>query len=228
LEVRIAAIETSTEVGSVALFEGEVCVLEDAARVTNLHGESLLPLISRAFERVAWDAHEVARWGVGIGPGSFTGVRVGVATAKGIAIATGAELVGVTSLDAMADGIAAEVVVSVIPAGKAEAFLQVRRGEHILIAPTHLLLEQVAVRVAGAAQGARTVIAGEVARAIDWSALEVAPVLAERRHELPRASAVARIAMRRPPDDADALEPFYVQPPSITVGKVAKGGPRTE
>jgi tRNA threonylcarbamoyladenosine biosynthesis protein TsaB len=221
--MRTAAIDTSTELGSVALFEGEVCVVEDAARVSNAHGESLLPLLHRAFSRAAWDARDVSRWGVGIGPGSFTGVRVAVATAKGIVIATGAELVGVTSLDAIADGVAAEVVVSVVSAGKSEAFIQVLRGEHVLIAPAHVPLTEVAMRVACVARGASIAVAGEPAKGIDWSVLDVPPVFAlEPRHDLPRASTIARIAMRRAPDDADALEPFYVRAPSITVGLVTR------
>jgi tRNA threonylcarbamoyladenosine biosynthesis protein TsaB len=216
--MRVAAIDTSTELGSVALYEGERCVLEDAALVRNAHGESLLPLISRAFERAVWNAHDVGRWGVGIGPGSFTGVRVAVATAKGIAVATGAELVGVTSLDALADGVDGEVIVSVVAAGRGEVFVQARHGGRVLIAPAHLPLLEVAARVASAAPGVRAVLVGEVARAIDWSVLDVAPVYqCEPPHERPHASAVARIAMRRLADDADALEPFYVQPPSMTL-----------
>lgn len=217
--MRIAAIDTTTDLGSVALYEDDELVLEDSLAVGNLHGESLLPLISQAFDRAAWKPHEVARWGVGIGPGSFTGVRVAVATAKGIIIATGAELVGVTSLDALAEGIDGEVVVSVLAAGKGEAFVQARGGGRVLIAPTHLPLAEVATRVASASPGVRPVIVGLEASAIDWSALDVAPVLmTEPPHDRPRASAIARISMRRAPDDADALEPFYVRPPSIDGG----------
>jgi tRNA threonylcarbamoyladenosine biosynthesis protein TsaB len=221
--MRIAAIDTSTDLGSVALYEDGTRVLEDSVLVRNLHGESLLPLISRAFDRVAWKANDVARWGVGIGPGSFTGVRIAVATAKGIAIATGANLVGVSSLDALADGIDSEILVSVIAAGKGEVFVQARQSGRLLVAPTHLPLAEVAACVGNAVAGMQAVIAGEAARAIDWSVLDTAPVLAwQAPHDHPRASAVARIAMRLPPDDADALEPFYVRPPSI------RGGLRSE
>ncbi len=125
--MRLAAIDTSTELGSVALFEGLALVAEDSARVSNAHGESLMPMLSALFARHGWAPGDVRRWAVGVGPGSFTGVRVAVATAKGIAIGTGAELVGVTSLDALAHGLSGmaegRAVVSVVGAGKAEVFV---------------------------------------------------------------------------------------------------------
>jgi tRNA threonylcarbamoyladenosine biosynthesis protein TsaB len=222
--VRLAAIETSTVLGSVALFDGDELVAEDAVRVSKAHGELLLPMVSALFERVGWKPSDVARWGVGIGPGSFTGVRVAVATAKGIALATTAELVGVTSLDALAhgivrhrDGAPCALVVSMVEAGKGDVFLQVRSGERIVLAPSHIQLGAAVARVAEVAGSAPFVVAGEVARAMDWSAFGSAVTLAtDVPHDAPRASAVGRIALQRAPDDPDALEPLYVVPPVIT------------
>ena len=66
--MRLAAIDTSTALGSVALFEDGVLVAEDSRRVSNAHGESLLPMVSALFARAGWAAADVARWGVGTRP----------------------------------------------------------------------------------------------------------------------------------------------------------------
>ena len=228
--MRLAAIDSSTALGSVALFEDGALVAEDSQRVSNAHGESLLPMMSALFDRLGWTARDIARWGVGVGPGSFTGLRIAVATAKGIALATGAELVGVTSLDALAHGLedaprdpsgdasTDPAVVSVVAGGKGEVFVQVRRGGAQLLGPLHVRSADVAARVREAVSGGPVVVVGEVASELDWSELgaRVRRVVAPP-HDLPRASSVGRIALGRPAEDADALEPVYVRPPEITL-----------
>ena len=225
--MRLAAIDTSTQLGSIALFEDGVLLAEDAHRVSNAHGESLLPMVSALFEKTGWTAGDVARWAVGVGPGSFTGIRIAVATAKGIVLATGAELVGVTSLDALAFGLGGGLVVSLIGAGKGELYVQARRGEETVLAATHLRTQDVAARLAEMSGDERLVVAGEAASEVDWSALGGRVELVARPpHDLPHASAVGRIALGRPPEDADGLEPVYVRPPDITMPAVRGGDGR--
>jgi tRNA threonylcarbamoyladenosine biosynthesis protein TsaB len=224
--MRLAAIDTSTALGSIALFEDGQLVAEASHRVSNAHGESLLPMVAALFAQHGWHAAQVGRWGVGIGPGSFTGVRIAVATAKGIAIATGARLVGVTSLDAIAHGLDGDVVVSVLPAGKGEVFVQARRGERLLLGPAHVLLGEVGATLARiAGPSGSVVVAGEGAGALDLSALGPRVTFAAAPpHDLPAASVVGRIALSREPDDTDTLEPLYVRPPEITMPRTASGG----
>ncbi len=216
---RLAAIETSTEAGSVALFEHGVLVGETSARAPTGHGESLLPMLSALFDRVGWAPRDVARWGVGVGPGSFTGVRVAVATAKGIALATGAELVGVTSLDALAYGVdPGGVTVSLVPAGKGEAFIQVTKDGRTARSPAHLALARVAGAVADLVPEGRVLVLGEVASGVDWSGLgDRVSVVSRPPHDVPHASSVGRIALAREAQDIDVLEPIYVRPPQITM-----------
>jgi tRNA threonylcarbamoyladenosine biosynthesis protein TsaB len=220
--VRLAAIDTSSSLGSIALFEDGLIVAEDSHRVSNAHGESLLLMVDALFARAGWTAASVHRWAVGIGPGSFTGIRIAVATAKGIVLATGAEVVGVTSLDALADGVTAGVVVSVMAAGKGEAFVQVRSSRSLVMQPQHVILADVAARVSAVVElvdPADTItVVGEAASGIGWSALgQRLEFLADAPHDLPRAAAVGRVALDRAPVDADALEPVYVRAPDITM-----------
>jgi tRNA threonylcarbamoyladenosine biosynthesis protein TsaB len=223
--MRLAAIDTSTALGSVALFQDGELVAERSQRVSNAHGESLLPMVAALFAETGWTPADVARWGVGIGPGSFTGVRIAVATAKGIAIATGARLVGVTSLDALAHGIDADLVASVLAAGKGEVFVLARRGGQLVLAPSHVRLAEVGEVLAGAlGSSAAIVVAGEDAAGLDLSALGSRVTLAAAPpHDLPRASIIGRIALSREPDDTDALEPLYVRPPEITMPRTTPG-----
>jgi tRNA threonylcarbamoyladenosine biosynthesis protein TsaB len=228
--MRVAAIDTSTGLGSVALVEDGRLVAEDSRRVSNAHGESLLPMVSALFASAGWTAADVARWGVGVGPGSFTGCRIGVATVKGIAIATGAEVVGVNSLDALAFGLDAlafgldgNLIVSLVAGGKGELFLQARRRGDLVVAPSHMRIAEIAEHLAALAPAGRVVVAGEAAAAVDWTPLGGrASLIATPPHDAPRAAVIARIALAKAPDDADALEPLYVRPPEITVPK----GPR--
>jgi tRNA threonylcarbamoyladenosine biosynthesis protein TsaB len=176
-------------------------------------------MIDALFAKAGWRPRDVARWAVGVGPGSFTGVRIGVATAKGIALATRAELVAVTSLDAVAHGVHAGeqvAIASVLDAMKGELFLQVRLGGELAVAPENLPVALVASRLASVAC-ARMILTGEAADAIDVGAL---PFPTERHrappNDVPRASSIGRIALTRAPDDADAVEPLYVRPPDIT------------
>ncbi len=223
--MRLAAIDTSSALGSVALFQDGTLVVERSQRVSNAHGESLLPMVAALFAETGWTPADVARWGVGIGPGSFTGVRIAVATAKGIAIATGARLVGVTSLDAVAHGIEGELVASVLGAGKGEVFVQARRGGKVVLGPSHVVLAEVGeylARIAGASS--EIVVAGEDAAGLDLSALGPRITLVNGPpHDLARASVVGRIAMSREPDDTDTLEPLYVRPPEITMPRTSPG-----
>ena len=220
---RLAAIDTSTALGSVALFEDDNVVAEDAHRVSNAHGESLMPMVDALFARIGWRPSDIARWAVGVGPGSFTGVRIAMATVKGVVLATGAELVGVTSLDAVAHGLGGTVA-SLVGAGKGEVFVQMRRGAQLVLEPTHVRLADVARRLAEVAGDDPLVVAGEVAREIDWSALgDRVTLVTEAPHDLPRATAIGRIARHLVAGDADALEAVYVRPPEITMPKGAGG-----
>ncbi|HEX3770936.1 MAG TPA: tRNA (adenosine(37)-N6)-threonylcarbamoyltransferase complex dimerization subunit type 1 TsaB, partial [Polyangiaceae bacterium] len=198
---RLAAVETSTALGTVALFEGGVLVAEDGRSVSNAHGESLLPMVSAVFARAGWSPASVARWAVGVGPGSFTGCRIGLATVKGIALATGASIAGVTSLDALAFELGHDgaVVVSAVVGGKGELYVQATRAGAVLLAPVHLRIPDVAARVAAiAGEEGRVVIAGEAAREVDWSVLGGrASRIDAPPFDLPRAAIVGRLALER-------------------------------
>jgi tRNA threonylcarbamoyladenosine biosynthesis protein TsaB len=220
---KLAAIETSTALGSVALFDGGALVAEDERRVSNAHGESLLPMVDALFARVGWKPSDVRRWGVGVGPGSFTGVRIGVATVKGIAIATGAEVIGVTSLDAVAHGVevaAGEVVVGLLSAMKGELFMQAWSAGLTVREPAHVKLAEAGAWL-DALDAARLVLVGAGVSEVDAAWLDTAVasgharMIASEPHDLPRASVVGRIAMRREVAPGE-LEPTYVRPPEIT------------
>jgi tRNA threonylcarbamoyladenosine biosynthesis protein TsaB len=229
-------VETSTALGSVALFEDGVLIAEDSRRVSNAHGESLLPMLSALFERAGWAPGSVGRWAVGLGPGSFTGCRIALATVKGIALATGASIAGVTSLDAVGAGLddADALLVSVVAGGKGELYLQATRASAVVIAPANLRIAAVAARVAAAAGEARVVVAGEAAAEVDWSLLEGRVSLSTAApHDVPRAAVVGRLALERDRtamaatpangavEHADDLEPFYVRAPDITMPRGA-------
>lgn len=208
--MRLVAIDTSSQLGTIAAFDGDIVVGERESSVMNAHGESLLGLLDDLFRAIGWAPKDVARWAVGVGPGSFTGTRVGVSTVKGIAFATGAEIAAITSFDALEYGLdLATPFVTLVDAGKGEVYFRFS-GE----APGHATIET--VREAAKTRAIRVAV-GAPARTLAIGGLVVH---AENPHDVPRAVAIGRAGRGAPAADLDALEPFYVRPPEITVPRV--------
>jgi tRNA threonylcarbamoyladenosine biosynthesis protein TsaB len=122
--VRTLALETSTRRGSVALLEDGSLVTALEHEQPNAHAELLLPLLERALAETGWAKSSLDRLGVGVGPGSFTGLRVGIALAEGLSVGLDRPLIGVGSLLAMAYG-----GLSLRPHGPCCALLDARRAE---------------------------------------------------------------------------------------------------
>ncbi len=109
--MRVLAIDTSLTACSAAVFDaavGAILAIESQSLARG-HAEALMPLIARVMDQGAIDFAELDRIAVTVGPGSFTGLRVGISAARGIALASGKPVVGVSTLAAYAAPYIAEV-----------------------------------------------------------------------------------------------------------------------
>ena len=104
--MKILAIDTSGQNCSVAIIDEEKVICDFNLSIGTTHSETLLPMIDEVCKTSKIDLSEVDILACGIGPGSFTGLRIGIATIKGFALAQNKNVVGVPTLDALAYNIA--------------------------------------------------------------------------------------------------------------------------
>lgn len=100
--LKVLAIESATDWLSVALLEGETVVALKAPNATRQHAGTLLPTIHALLAETEWSLSALDALAVSTGPGSFTSLRIGLATAKGLAFGRSLRAVGVSTLEAMA------------------------------------------------------------------------------------------------------------------------------
>ena len=102
----ILAIDTSTRSAGIALLKDEDVVAESFFRLRVTHSERVLPAVEAILSAAGTAVEEVRLFAVTHGPGSFTGLRVGAGLAKGMALGTGGDIIGVSTLDALAQNLA--------------------------------------------------------------------------------------------------------------------------
>jgi tRNA threonylcarbamoyladenosine biosynthesis protein TsaB len=216
----ILGITTATPRCTVALVgdDGEV-LGEEAYEDEMNHAERIFPTLDRLLSSTGRAKGDIERVACDVGPGSFTGIRVGLASAKGIALALGVPLTGVGSLRAMC-----AAALSVATADIAVAHLDAKRGEtfvgaydralEIRFTPRHLPIGTVADDLMGELRGPSRRAVVHCGRAAAREG--VSPIIDDPACELPSASWVARVAARSPAPPLEAiddLEPDYGRAP---------------
>lgn len=237
--MKLLALSTTTPRGSAALllpgrepFSASYVDLQG-------HAERIFQAIDEALALGGIDRREIEALACDIGPGSFTGVRVGVASAKGIALALGLPLIGVVSLQAMAAaGFAAlgapagAVMLAALDAKKSEVFRAAyalgEAGELVeLLAPAAAAQGAEAPAITG--EGRRVCYVGEILASIDPAPAEL---LRGPSLDLPDAAWIGRLALARllagERGDPALVEPLYVRDadarPMASPAKADPGG----
>ena len=231
----VLGLDTGSPVASIALVVGGRLAGESARPVTS-HGAALPQAVAQLLDHAQLRARDLTGVAVGIGPGSFTGLRIGLSYAKGLAFALGAKIVGVASLDALAA--AALEAPAARPGLQVCAVLDARKGEvyaalyEIVADALEKISQDVVMPLVRVTSPLRknAILAGDY-KAKDAAALAekqglhvtvLGPTALESRGRYIAALGAASIAAGRS-DSIDSLEPLYVRCPDAIA---ASGQPK--
>lgn len=227
----VLAFDTSHRKGGVAVSKGEELLCEVPFDAADTHSATLMPSIDSALKTAKTRIDEIDIFAVTIGPGSFTGLRIGLATAKAFAAVRRRPLVPVTSLEVLAAAFpfAERDVLPLIDAHKGEvygALYSTRRGlPEELVAPFSSKPEAIGELVVG--RGPFVICGTGLERYGDLLAQLLADggVAADAERSVPSAPLLARIAIEREPvpyEDLYSIEPLYIRPPDAKLPASAK------
>lgn len=209
--MRILAIDTALDACSacVATDESEELLGTETMTLGRGHAEALLPLIERVMSRIDGGFESLDRVAVTVGPGSYTGLRVGLSAARAIGLAAAVPVVGVTTLSALlAPQLALNadaLVVAAIDARHAAVYLQAISAAGVAVAPAHLSIEEAVERLDTGAilvgSGASALAAAARERGIAVEVAETGP---------PQIGWVAQLGLVADPDQA-LPRPLYLR-----------------
>jgi tRNA threonylcarbamoyladenosine biosynthesis protein TsaB len=217
--VILVAIDTATPatVAGVLLADGRVVEARDdpVEGSRGEHAARVLVLLEQAMDAAAVAWGDVERIAVGVGPGGFTGLRIGIATARALAQGHGLPLAGVGSLEALAGGVADRggPVAAVIDARRGEVFAGVWEGGHELMAPAALAPDALARRLAALEGEVQAVGDGAVRfrQELEGAGVTV-PADGAAVHRI-TAAPLCRLGAAQEPVERDGLLPDYRREP---------------
>lgn len=127
--MKVLAIDTSTLVSSVAVLEDNVVLGELNLNQDMSHSENLIPMIDIVLKNIGLDIEDIDLFAVAVGPGSFTGLRIGIATVKSFAQTLKKPIVGVSTLEGLSYSLLGnETIVSMIDARRDRVYASCYRG----------------------------------------------------------------------------------------------------
>jgi tRNA threonylcarbamoyladenosine biosynthesis protein TsaB len=226
--VSLLGIDTSTAASAACLLRGDGEVFEIAPEPAALaerpaHARELMPAVAAVMERAGVGYRDLEAIAVGVGPGAFTGLRIGVATARALASANGLELRPVSSLAALAAGVrpvesttlkGSDPVLPVIDAKRGEVFAALYApGGELLRGPLAVRPDRLVERIGAAAVTALAAGDGSLRFRGMLEAAGIRVVPADSRSHVVRALHVCRLGAEVPGVAPQAVLPDYLRAP---------------
>jgi len=221
----ILGIETSTKTGSVAVVSEKGVVAQYSLNIEVTHSERLMSTVDRVLKDTGLALSAMDGYAVAIGPGSFTGLRIGLAAVKGLALSTGKPVAAVPTLKALAWNLpfSAYPICPMLDARKNEVYASLYQFEKDALVQT-MPEAVIALSVLAEKMSGKTVFSGEAAylyRADIERTFGDLALFAPLSAILPSAAAVAEIGMamirNNEQADMDDLVPLYIRRPEAEV-----------
>jgi tRNA threonylcarbamoyladenosine biosynthesis protein TsaB len=217
--MKILAIDTASFPASAAILEDNVILGEYVIRNQRKHSQNIMPMTERLFDDLGMDIGDIDVFAVTIGPGSFTGLRIGISTVRAFAQATGKPMVGVNTLEALAYNFAGSdrIVIPMLDARRDEVFTAAYSFDgtkmNELLAPCVMTVDEVSSLFADGSiiyTGDGAIKHAEELKNSAEGAVIAPPQLSEIR-----ASAAAALALEKAADgkatDLNEIQPLYLR-----------------
>lgn len=212
----VLGIDASTKTGSVALYDSEIGILSEInANIRLNHSDSLMTIVDMVFDLAKLKPKDIDRVAVSIGPGSFTGIRVGVGTAKGLAYSIGCDIVGINELDILAHTVSQtpNKIMSLIDARKGRVYYSAYEYNGDLITrisqcgadELKLILEDY--------KGEKITFTGDgsiIYKEIIDEVMGDNAIYNLKSNSMVRAGIMAEMAVEKDADNLYTLEPYYI------------------
>jgi tRNA threonylcarbamoyladenosine biosynthesis protein TsaB len=219
----VLALDSAGSGCSVVVASGETVLGAECDTAMYGQAEKLLPMIDSVMCRAGLPASALDVIGVTVGPGSFTGIRIGLAAARGIARATGARMVGVTGFEAVAAGLSQSFLgiaflLIALESRREDLYVQLFDRAHVALEdPTATLPSALNERLNGIIGAAPLLVAGDAAQRAASNLLQ-RPDTMVAAGSAPGAAGVLRAALRRWLLHAQSAEPapLYLRPPDVS------------
>jgi tRNA threonylcarbamoyl adenosine modification protein YeaZ len=211
----ILSLDTAGSACSVAIADGDSLLAAHRQEMRHGHAEALMPMVDAAMREAGLSASQLDAVAVSLGPGGFTGIRVGLAATHGIALASNARLIGVTSFAAVAASVqTGGPVLVALDSRRADLYVQLFNPDS---EPEAILPDRLGDWVAGKIGDTPLTIAGDAVEAAA-SALSNRAQITALPDTAPDARGVLGAAQRIPAQETEpsASRAFYLRPPDVT------------
>lgn len=212
----VLAIDTATKIGSVALYDDKIGVIGEINLYVKVnHSNVIMDAVDSLFKLSGLNIKDVDRIAVTIGPGSFTGIRIGTAIAKGLAYSLKKPIVGVNELDVLAHmgENREDIIVPLIDARKERVyFSKYRYIDNILLREEEYKDGELR-EILDDLKGKKVTFIGDGATVNEKLINEILEKdynIYSKANSIPRAGVAAQISLHLPEDNLYTLEPLYV------------------